>query len=385
MKRVPSLAGFFVACLLSHPAMGQCVSYHYPATSAGYIGVSAGSGWASPPPIGAAIAIWGSCSGMGSDFPEMGQGAGGNINVDVEYRPNESNPFNGGGCAAFDHELDAQNRVTGGTVIIYGRDHNNASCQSTISNDLDKLIAHELGHVLGLANTPCSGYIMGTWWSVTEPHSDECNWIDEHWNQSNEPPDPGPGNGDVEDCQSPLILDLNGDGVRTTSMEDPVWFDLTGDGVAEIVAWTHPFSEEGFLWIDLNGNHHADNGKELFGTGTVLPDGSPAPDGFAALAIYDTVAAGGNEDGEISSADWIWARLRLWVDRNHDGISQRDETGPIHRFGVVSISLKFGLDEHSDENGNFHRYRGTFDRRVHGAILTFAMDDVFFQTAAGPD
>lgn len=79
---------------------------------------------------------------------------------------------------------------------------------------------------------------------------------------------------------SPLVLDLNGDGVQTTDLFAPVSFDLDGDGEAERVAWTYGSSEEGFLWIDLNRSSVVESGRELFGQGTVLPSGETAKDGF---------------------------------------------------------------------------------------------------------
>ncbi len=75
----------------------------------------------------------------------------------------------------------------------------------------------------------------------------------------------------------PLILDLNGDGIWTTSNhDDPVWFDLNGNGLAERTAWTHPDHEDGFLYVDWNGNRQIDGGTELFGDATRMPDGTKA-------------------------------------------------------------------------------------------------------------
>lgn len=184
-------------------------------------------------------------------------------------------------------------------------------------------------------------------------------------------------------CPSPLILDLNGDGIRTTSLAYPVQFDLDADGSAETLAWTHPATEEGFLWRDLEPNGVVDDGSELFGVGTLLPDGSRAADGFEALSVYDTASQGGDGDGRITSRDAIWSRLRLWIDRNHDGVSQQMEVAPIHQFGVTTLSLTYIIQRGADENGNEHRLVGTCVVRdpVPGAGATTAvleMTDVFF-------
>lgn len=132
------------------------------------------------------------------------------------------------------------------------------------------------------------------------------------------------GGGDLDVCDhcepgtmEPLVLDLNGDGIWTTSIhDDPVWFDLNGDGRADRTGWTTRDHEDGFLYVDWNGNRTVDGGQELFGDATVLPNGSQAQHGFEALAAYDQADVGGDGDGMITRRDRIWLRRRVWVDRN---------------------------------------------------------------------
>lgn len=227
---------------------------------------------------------------------------------------------------------------------------------------------------------------------------DACAEADRNWTgpsdgtrrtPSDPPPPPGVGcdgfNGECGGLTDPLILDLNGDGVRTTSVEDPVRFDLMGDGHAEQMAWTNPATEEAFLWLDVRPNGRVDNGLELFGTGTVLPSGRRAQNGFEALALYDSPEHGGNGDGVIDSADRIWGRLRLWVDRNHNGVSENSETMPIHQAGVITIQLPRGqqLRWVEDGGGNFHVFRTTYTSRLTGdgpaRVVTREIHNVFFR------
>lgn len=184
-------------------------------------------------------------------------------------------------------------------------------------------------------------------------------------------------------CNSPLVLDLNGDGIQTTSLAYPVQFDLDADGSAETLAWTHPATEEGFLWRDLEPNGVVDDGRELFGVGTRLPDGSRATDGFEALSVYDTITHGGDGDGRITSRDEVWSKLRLWIDRNHDGVSQHMEVAPIHRYGITALNLAYVIRNGTDANGNAHRLAGTYVVRDpasgEGTSATVhEMTDVFF-------
>lgn len=182
----------------------------------------------------------------------------------------------------------------------------------------------------------------------------------------------------------PLILDLNGDGIFTTDKNvSPVWFDLNGNGIADRVAWTDPAHEDAFLCVDWNGNRQIDGGRELFGDATIKPDGTRASHGYEALGAYDERQYGGNADGEITTHDPIWLKLRLWVDRNHDGLMTRDENYTLGDAGVVGISLDpevYGPDRNYgvDANGNLHFLRGTFSRRERGTIVEQSLHEVWF-------
>ena len=82
--------------------------------------------------------------------------------------------------------------------------------------------------------------------------------------------------------RSPLILDLDGNGVETVSVNDGVYFDHDGNGFAEKSGWVS--ENDGILVRDLNNNGQIDGGNELFGDQTLLSDGTKAANGFEALA-----------------------------------------------------------------------------------------------------
>lgn len=183
---------------------------------------------------------------------------------------------------------------------------------------------------------------------------------------------------------SPLVLDLDGGSVETTSWLRPVAFDIDADLEVEHIAWTYWATEEALLWLDLNYNGVVDDGRELFGDATLLPTGEVAPHGFEALAVYDGVDYGGNEDGLITRHDLIWPFLRLWIDRNHDGTSQPEEIGALSDFDVIALSLTYRKDDEVDGHGNVHRYKGWFVLRERGPSRRWvvrALDDVFFRIA----
>jgi hypothetical protein len=202
------------------------------------------------------------------------------------------------------------------------------------------------------------------------------------------PPDPNGGgtflNNEGWWCPNgwcdPLILDLNGDGVKTTGPEAPVWFDIDGSGRKEHVTWTNSLTSEGFLWIDLHHDNRVDDGSELFGIGTTMPDGTKAANGFQALAVYDTTDHGGNGDGVIDVNDAVWHRLRLWIDWNHNGICEPGETGSLEEYGIVRISLSAVQLNLKDPAGNIHSLRGSYTRRVPGSGLShYIVDSISFR------
>ena len=154
--------------------------------------------------------------------------------------------------------------------------------------------------------------------------------------------------------QSPIILDVTGGGFLLTDTAQGVLFDISGAGKAVQIAWTAPGAQDAFLCLpDANGS--CDDGKDLFGNFTPQPP-SKTPNGFAALAVYDQPANGGNGDGVIDSRDAIFNRLRLWIDANHDGISQPSEVFTLPSLGVYSISLDYKWDGRTDSYGNIFRY-----------------------------
>jgi hypothetical protein len=154
---------------------------------------------------------------------------------------------------------------------------------------------------------------------------------------------------------SPIMIDLTGAGFFLTDAAHGVLFDIKDTGKPLQVAWTAPSAQNAFLCLpDANGS--CDDGKDLFGNFTPQPPSS-TPNGFAALAVYDQPANGGNGDGIIDSRDAIFSSLRLWIDANHDGISQPGELFTLPSLGVNSISLNYKWDQRTDQYGNIFRYR----------------------------
>jgi len=166
-------------------------------------------------------------------------------------------------------------------------------------------------------------------------------------------------------CQgSPLVLDLGGDGIEPTSPAAGVSFDLLGVGALR-TSWVR--GDDALLAFDRNRNGQIDSGLELFGEAT--PGGRG--DGFQALATLDS-----NRDGVVDARDAGFAQLRLWLDRNGDGVSQPDELVPLATRGVRSLHVSSTLEPAAvDRWGNDLRQQGSF---THADGSLGLMVDVYF-------
>jgi len=177
---------------------------------------------------------------------------------------------------------------------------------------------------------------------------------------------------------SPVVIELSGNGFSLTSAADGVDFDINGDGIKERLAWTAANSDDAWLVLDHSNNGSIDNGRELFGNyspQTKPPRGIPA-NGFLSLAEYDKTPNGGNSDGVINHLDAVFSRLRLWRDENHNGIAEVMELHTLVELQLATLELNYKESKQMDAYGNKFRYRAKV-RNIQGQQVGRWAWDVF--------
>jgi len=160
----------------------------------------------------------------------------------------------------------------------------------------------------------------------------------------------------------PLLLDLNGDGVKLTdSGTSPVLFDADNDGGSlEQTGWVS--AQDGIVVHDLNGDGKINNISETLseyyngvtGSGGVAGT-KPYANGFAALRSLDS-----NADDQFTAKDAAWNNLRVWVDANHDGKTDAGELKTFAELGITAINLSAVAQSGEVRDGNEVLARGTF-------------------------
>jgi hypothetical protein len=172
----------------------------------------------------------------------------------------------------------------------------------------------------------------------------------------------------AEQTTSPLIIDLDGNGVQTLSLKSGLHFDHDGNHFAELSGWAA--AGEALVVRDLNGDGKIDRGAELFGNHTLLKNGNKADNGFIALAEYDT-----NQDGRVDVNEAARARIQLWRDKNSNAQVDTGELMDFAQAGVASLTTRYTEKNHTDAQGNQHRQIGHYTRSDGS---THALEDIWF-------
>ncbi|WP_299472554.1 calcium-binding protein [uncultured Roseibium sp.] len=137
----------------------------------------------------------------------------------------------------------------------------------------------------------------------------------------------------------PLVIDLDGDGVTTTAVENSTaYFDLDNNGVAERAGWIEP--EDGFVVHDWSGDGIINNRSEQFATFDELSRHDTNGDGvISAEDTAETKLMDLDGDGLLENVTLGYDSLKVWVDANSDGKTDEGELKTLAELGITSIDL----------------------------------------------
>lgn len=227
--------------------------------------------------------------------------------------------------------------------------------------------AHEYGHVAGWRNVEIAGCANFTILHDTPQSSvgglrcgDEAAVVKEFGGDACDiDPDsqeccaitPG-GYWDGNSCipYTPLMVVFGGERSLST-VDGGVQFAVVAGGPKIQSSWTRRDSNIAWVVLDRNRNGRIDDATELFSSTAPQPP-SDSPNGFEALRMFDSTP-----DGWIDSRDAVYRSIRLWTDRNHDGISQTDELKSLQESGIARVSLEYRSTRRVDRAGNQWKYR----------------------------
>ena len=173
---------------------------------------------------------------------------------------------------------------------------------------------------------------------------------------------------------SPLILDLDGDGIELRSIKQSnARFDMDGDGAADDTGWVG--KGDGILVIDRDGDGLIRGPSEL----SFLGEKAGASSDLDGLSALDS-----NRDGKIDGADKRFAELKVWTDTNRNGTTDAGELRTLADLSIASIGLGSAANREKAKIGsNMVLSTGVFTR-TDGSTGTLADAALAFRpTSAG--
>ncbi len=167
--------------------------------------------------------------------------------------------------------------------------------------------------------------------------------------------------GETVNVTSPIILDLDGNGVETLSASaSSARYDLDGDGITDDTSWIG--RTEGFLFLDRDGNGTVTNVGEF----SFIDDVEGAGSDLEGLRAFDS-----NRDGILSTLDARFSEFRVWQDRDGDGAAEAGEILSLTAAGVRSINLTGTAVNGTTAFGDVAVVNSGSYTRTNGATMSF--------------
>lgn len=152
-----------------------------------------------------------------------------------------------------------------------------------------------------------------------------------------------------------IVLDLDGNGIESTSAESGIMFDGNAIGWRCGTGWLA--AGNGFLAFDRNNDGIINDGSELFGMSIVnyRNGGGFSLNPLEALAREDF-----NKDRVVNAKYLNWQSLRVWRDLSQDGVCQPNELFTLEELSIESFNLKKYETNGRQQNGNYHYGSGSY-------------------------
>ncbi len=128
---------------------------------------------------------------------------------------------------------------------------------------------------------------------------------------------------------TPVVIDLDRDGVELVDISAGVRFDWNCDGTSERSGWTN--GDDAFLVYDYDSDGLVTKTDEL----SFLRYKEGAVTDLEGLQGFDS-----NDDGVFSAADAEWEKFALWQDKNSNGVTDEGELTSMADSELESIGLQ---------------------------------------------
>jgi len=150
-----------------------------------------------------------------------------------------------------------------------------------------------------------------------------------------------------------ILIDIDGDGLEARRRDHTgAAFDMDGDGRADDTGWMS--GGDGMLVIDRNGDGRITTAAEI----SFLAEKDGVGSAWEGLASLDA-----NRDGVLDAKDARFADLRVWMDRDSDGVTDAGELKTLAEVGVAEIALRTGsVDTGARIGSNLPLLMGSFTR-----------------------
>jgi Ca2+-binding RTX toxin-like protein len=126
----------------------------------------------------------------------------------------------------------------------------------------------------------------------------------------------------------PIVLDLGGDGLNLTAVEDSDIVVQTAQGGLSKLGWAS--AADAFLAVDRDGDGSINKLSEI----SFAQDKEGATSDLEGLKTWDT-----NGDGLLNASDTNFDKILVWQDLNQNGRSTTQELRTLTEAGIVAIDL----------------------------------------------